>query len=133
MSLQVKKSKDRFSCPPFLNYVRALPCEDCNALGSTQKLGTTASHLVSVKWADGSDALAVPQCLDHHPQSSAQAESLLVTHGVDVEALHVRLWVGFLAEHGRNVVLPMKQEDFERICWQMGFTRDAFTRRKNRK
>ncbi len=131
MNLQIKKSKDRICIPAFLEYVRTLECEDCKALRIKQTTRTTASHLVSVKWADGSDATAVPQCLLHHPQSTGQAELLLIIHGVDVEELHRRLWKGFLAEHGMHCDV-LTQEHFECLCREAGFVKEAFTRRKNR-
>lgn len=131
MSLQIKKLKDRFSCPAFLEYVRSLTCEDCRVLGLTQLFRTTASHLISVGRADGSDALAVPQCIEHHPQSSASAEVLLAKHGVDVQALHIRLWNGFLKERDIDFQV-LTQEGFENTCMKLGIVQVAFSRRKNR-
>lgn len=132
MSLQIKKHKDRFYCPLFLEYVRTLGCEDCRVLGLTQLYRTTASHLISVKWAEGSDALAIPQCLEHHPQSSKQAESLLVSKGVDMLTLHRRLWNGFLLEKGIATSKILTQQQFEQKMMVLGFCVDTYSRRKNR-
>lgn len=131
MSLQVKKLRERFCCPAFLEYIRTLGCEDCRVLGLQQLYRTTASHLISVGRADGSDALAVPQCLEHHPQSSASAGELMRVHGINVSELHVRLWNGFLLEK-RIYVTVKTQEEFERQCMISGFIQETFSRRKNR-
>jgi hypothetical protein len=69
--------------------------------------------------------------LEHHPQGTAQAVSGLVSHGVNVAALHVRLWNGFLEDCG--IKIPVKtQEEFESLCIRSGFVEVAFSRRKNR-
>lgn len=131
MSLQIKKHSQRFCCPAFLEFIRTLDCEDCFALGLKQKLRTTASHLISIKWATGSDALAVPQCLEHHPQSSGQAAVLLSTHGVDVEVLHRKLWKSFLSNY--DIDFPvLTQEHFEQVCGELCLVEKSFSRRKNR-
>lgn len=124
----MKKSKDRFFSPPFLAYVRSLPCCACGR-------PATASHMVSVKWADGSDALAVPACMPlHHVQSTRVSKAILIRAGIDIDALHQILWWGFMRERGVHL-LPksITQQSFEDILREAELTKAAPTRRKNRK
>lgn len=125
--LQIKKHSQRFCCPSFLNYVRSLPCCVCNA-------PSTASHMISVKWSSGSDALAVNACMinQHHVQSTRTSKRILEENGIDIPALHQKLWNGFLAENANCFYQIITQEDFERVCEELGFVELPYTRRKNR-
>ena len=136
MSLEIKKSKDRFACSAFLNYVRSQPCCVCSK-------PATASHMKSIKYADGSDALAVPACMpDHHVQSTRSSMLILFKNGINIEELHVKLWNGFLYEHVKIwngffykqgiIRLVETQKDFERVCEAFGLREKAPTKRKNR-
>ena len=125
MSLEIKKSKDRFTCPEFLNYVRSLPCCVCGK-------PATASHMKSIKYADGSDALAVPACMpDHHVQSTRSSMLILFKNGINIGELHMKLWNGFLREQG--IIRYVKtQEEFESVCAVFNLREKAPTKRKNR-
>ena len=125
MSLEIKKSCDRFCCTDFLNYVRAQPCCVCGK-------PATASHMKSIKYADGSDALAVPACMpEHHVQSTKTSREILERAGINIEELHVELWNGFMREQG--IIRCVKtQEEFESVCGTFGLMEKAPTKRKNR-
>ena len=130
--LQIKKHKDRCRIPLFLAYVRTQDCEDCKALGVKQSTGTTASHMISVKWAAGSDALAIPQCMLHHLQSTKSTKESAEKNEVDIPKVHQKLWNGFLQENANCFYQIITQEDFERVCGELGFVELPYSRRKNR-
>jgi deoxycytidylate deaminase len=126
MPLSIKKSKDRFCCPAFLNYVRSQPCCVCGK-------PATASHMKSVKFADGSDALAVPACMpEHHVASTKTSREILKKAGIKLPVLHLKLWTGFLRSLGRGFVIGFSQEQFEAACGSLGLREKAPTKRKNR-
>ena len=125
MPLQIKKSKDRFACSDFLNYIRNQPCCICSK-------PATASHMKSVKFADGSDALAVPACMpDHHVASTKTSREILENAGVSLDKLHRELWNGFLESQG-IMRFVHSQEQFESVCETFGLREQAPTKRKNR-
>lgn len=90
--------------------------------------------MLSVKYADGSDALAVPACMigGHHVQSTRTSREILAKAGIDLAALHEWLWRGFLKEE--NIPAPeiLTQEIFEEILKREGLSQVAKTTRKNR-
>lgn len=108
----VKKKSNRFVCKPFLKYVRSKPCcaPGCTGVSS-------ASHLISKKWATGSDALAVPACIinGHHVQSTKTSVEILEKAGVDLQKLHRTLWFDFLKENSipREIAVIVKTANFE--------------------
>ncbi len=127
MSLQVLKSKDRFCSKKFLDFIRAKPCCICGA-------PSTASHMESVKWSTGSDALAVPACMinGHHVQSTRTSKRILELNGIDIKYLHWKLWNEFIEEQGDSIRV-FTQSEFEGYLRERGFTEPAYSRRKNRK
>lgn len=131
MSLQIAKHKSRFTSEKFLNYIRSLPCCICGA-------PSTPSHMKSTKFADGSDALAVPACIvnKHHVSSTRTSRKILERTGIDIGELHAKLWNGFLAENGfpNSIYKPEDQKAFEIFLefLELGSYGDG-SKRKNRK
>lgn len=124
MSLEINKLKDRVCIPAFLTYVRSLPCCVCGK-------PATASHMISIRRAGGSDALAVPACMpDHHVASTRTSREILERNGIDIDALHNRLWLGFLHSLGRGFVLSVSQEQFENVCRELNLVALPPTKRK---
>ena len=123
MSLEIKKTKDRFCSPSFLAYVRSLPCCVCGK-------PSTASHMVSKKRADGSDALAVNACMpDHHVASTRTSREILEQAGINLRELHIKLWNGFM--HDQEIAASIKtQGAFELVCAFAGLRTPAPTKRK---
>lgn len=125
--LQIPKLRDRFCSEEFLNYVRSLPCCVCGK-------ASTASHMRSVKFADGSDALAVPACMpDHHVQSTKTSREILERAGIDIQKLHEKLWNGFLRENHIEWqgVVVITQRVFEEALRVHGMVQPPHTTRKN--
>lgn len=86
----------------------------------------------SVKFADGSDALAVPACMpDHHVQSTKTSREILEKAGVSLDKLHRELWNGFLESQG-IIRFVHAQEQFESVCEKFGLREQAPSKRKNR-
>lgn len=115
-----KKKKDRFRSKEFLDFIRSLPCVCCTTLGQVQRVRTTASHMVSVARADGSDALAVPACWEHHPQSTRTARNLVASIYGPLPALHFRLWREFLIAEEIQPPEIITQDEFEAMLELMG-------------
>lgn len=136
MSLQIAKHKNRFVSEKFLNYIRSLPCCICGA-------PSTPSHMKSVKFADGSDALAVPACIvnGHHVSSTRTSRKILERAGIDIAALHRRLWGGFGRQNGlwgdfrvECDIFLIAQHDFEELLAAKGLgSYGDGSKRKNRK
>jgi hypothetical protein len=123
MPFEIKKRGDRCHIPAFLKYVRTLGCCICGK-------ASTASHMISVKWADGSDALAVNACMpDHHVQSTKVSRDILIRAGIDLEHLHRKLWNGFLLTIGVLTTVNTQQE-FEELCEKLGLRKTPPTKRK---
>jgi hypothetical protein len=136
VSFFVPKAKDRFVSDEFLNYIRSLPCCICGK-------PSTPSHMKSTKFADGSDALAVPACLDHHVQSTRTSREILERAGIDIESLHRWLWSEFaerqnLYDSYCAMVLMLKPSDeaqslFENFLIENNLgARSGRSKRKNR-
>jgi hypothetical protein len=68
----------------------------------------------------------------HHVQSTRTSKRILELNGIDIPALHRKLWKGFLEENAIYAEI-LTQQDFESLCMEAGFSEVAFTRRKNRK
>jgi hypothetical protein len=127
-----RATKDRFCSPRYLDFIRGHRCCVCQKLRLIQQGGTTASHMISTKWLAGSDALAVPACLTHHPQSTRAARRLIEIHTkIDLDALYDSLWREFLKQEGLIAPPILTQAAFEKLLIEAGLTEDAFTLRKN--
>ena len=134
VSLEINKLKDRCCIPAFLTYVRSLPCCVCGK-------PATASHMISIKRADGSDALAVPACMpEHHVSSTRTSREILERNGIDIPELHRNLWRGFLWSQGIHFIgriyfvgkdeFAKTQEAFEAICRVRGLVAIPPTKRR---
>ncbi len=90
--------------------------------------------MVSVKWSSGSDALAVPACMinGHHVQSTRTSRRILELNGIDIPALHQKLWIGFLKENAIPFRADITQSEFEHLCYEAGLVDEPYSRRKNR-
>jgi hypothetical protein len=134
--LSAPKHADRFTSKDFLAYVREGACTVCLFLGLPCGVECQPSHMISVKWAAGSDALALRACQNHHPQSTAAARRVFTDLGIDLNAEHQKLWSGFLRYHGIVGVLVdiLTQFEFEALCVEAGLGQyDDGSGRKNRK
>lgn len=88
--------------------------------------------MISVKRADGSDALAVNACMPlHHVQSTKVSREILERAGIDLEAQHRYLWREFLRSLGDDRE-PQTLAEFEAICSELKLRKPAPTNRKNR-
>ena len=97
MNLVIAKRKDRFQSPAYLKWIRSLPCVACKRAGIFS--ASTASHMKSIKFADGSDALALPACMPlHHIQSTRSSRELLEKAGIDIEQAQRDCWYLFCKE-----------------------------------
>ena len=125
MSLEIQKLKDRVCIPAFLDYVRSLPCCVCGK-------PSTASHMISKKRADGSDALAVNACMpDHHVQSTKTSREILEKAGIGLARLHIKLWNGFVSQKvGSDYEWFDSQEEFENWCRFWNYIVPPPTKRK---
>lgn len=85
--------------------------------------------MISIKRADGSDALAVNACLDHHVQSTKTSREILILAGINLEEQHRELWSEFLADQG-ILRYVNSQEEFERVCETLGLRTKPPTKRK---
>ena len=87
--------------------------------------------MISVKRAEGSDALAVNACMpDHHVQSTRTSREILEYAGIDIEKQHEKLWCGFLQTLDRMLYGIPSQEEFEFICGEYGLREKAPAKRK---
>ena len=124
MSFEISKLKDRCCIPKFISYVRSLPCCACGRL-------STASHMKSVKYADGSDALAVNACMPtHHVASTRTSREILERAGINIELQHRKLWIGFCERENIAMDRHLDEAEFERLCELHGLREKPPTKRK---
>ena len=112
MSFPKPSTRERFCSKEYLNFIRSLPCEICkqkeNRFSASQP-----SHMKSSKYADGSDALAVPACQSHHPQSTRSARKVFEDAGIDIQLFQEGLWRVFLISHRLDCPDLVTQQIFE--------------------
>lgn len=129
MTLQIKKHAQRFTSPIYLQFIREQPCIVCARLGMSQTLRTQASHTVSKRRAEGSDADCIPVCQTHHPQSTKSANEVLAEAGISIEAAVAGYQRRFASKHGYTEPI-----DFEHWCLSLKLGNfDDKSKRKNRR
>ena len=128
MSLTIPKTKDRFCCAAFLSYIRSLPCAHCGFEHSTP------AHVISRKRAAGSDALCINLCMACHKifdgWGKNKVGAMQVRWGINIEELHVKLWLGFLNSLGYGFVRAINKAQFEGACEHLELRTPAPTKRK---
>ncbi len=123
MSLQIKKSKDRFASREYMKWLSEQPCALCGGNGSE------GHHTISRKWADGSDATCIPLCRACH--NSVHSHKITERDLAKVSVVFYQ--IKFLRERGIDFKYPFSQEDFESALHIRGLTNVPYSRRKNRK
>lgn len=124
MSLQVQKHKDRFCSREYREFLSRQQCCFC------KRTNCDPHHLLSRKFANGSDALCIPLCREHHNR----------IHGFKTEERTLKDWTAtitllqleFLREKNISYIYPVTVQDFEELLRINGMTEPVFTKRKNR-